>query len=354
MRLAQIARKVKTKPAEIRAFLKDKFELELDKDPNIKLEDDHVNAVLEAFVIEEVIVEEAKVTETVEVEEEIEIDSSIDTDLASLKEAAEEVITSIESVEAPEEKAVETEEIAAAAIEETPVIVAEKANLKTVGIKHSEEKEETVVEDNPAAFIALAVDQNADLIKAEIEKLEGLKVVGKIELEDRETKKLMNEEVSLPTSESIESEIDRLDGDIDTSEFTDLTEDASSDEKDAIFAELDAAMASGNSAKVKKVQKVEVIEEDEDSIYKDRNGIYHFTSEQRASRRKSLAEKASRDKARIQKEKKARHYKENIAPKVKVAPKKKKVTQDIADTENAQKAAKNESKGLWNWINDRN
>ena len=168
----------------------------------------------------------------------------------------------------------------------------------------------------------------------------------------------MNEDVSLPSADSIEDEIDGLDKDVDTSEFTDLTENADEDEKAAIFAELDAAMAQTNAAKVKKVKKVESpVDEDEDSIYKDRNGIYHFSSEQKVNRKKSMAEKAIRDKARIQKEKKARHYEKNVAPKVKPVRKKKKAA-PIAKSKDAEKASKNETKGLWgkflNWINDRN
>lgn len=357
MRLAQIARKVKTKPAEIRAFIKDKFEVELDKDPNIKLEDDHVNAVLAAFIVEEEVIEEAPAKVTAVVEEEIEIDPSIDVDLESLKETAEEVVAQIDPVEIPDiapiaETASSTEETAAKAEK------AAEEKRKAVAIKHDEGSEEEVKEENPAAFIPLEVDENAALIKAEVEKLEGLKVVGKIELEDRETKKLMNEEVSLPSADSIEDEIDGLDKDVDTSEFTDLTENADEDEKAAIFAELDAAMAQTNAAKVKKVKKVESpVDEDEDSIYKDRNGIYHFSSEQKVNRKKSMAEKAIRDKARIQKEKKARHYEKNVAPKVKPVRKKKKAA-PVAKSKDAEKASKNETKGLWgkflNWINDRN
>ncbi|MEO9533203.1 MAG: hypothetical protein ABJG68_09715 [Crocinitomicaceae bacterium] len=357
MRLAQIARKVKTKPAEIRAFVKDKFNVELDKDPNIKLDDEHVDAVLEAFKIEEVI-EEVKKEAPVVVEEEIEIDPNIDTDLESLKEAAEEVVAQADPIEIPEVK-VEAEK--AEPSKPAEEVIAEESSTeekKAVAIKHQEETEETEVEENPEAFIPREVDENAELIKAEVDRLEGLKVVGKIELEDRETKKLMNEEVELPSADSVESEIDVLDGDVDTSEFTDLSTDVSEEDKEALFAELDAAMEANNSAKVKKVKKVVTEETEEDSIYKDKNGIYHFTSEQRANRKKSMAEKAIREKARIQKEKKARHYQEHVAPKVKAPTKKKKSNQKNTSSKDQEKAAQNEAKGLWgkflNWINDRN
>ena len=312
MRLAQIARKVKVKPIEIRAFIKEEFNLELDKDPNIKLEDSQVQAILEKFKIEEI--KEELVVEEVEavIEDEIEIDPSIDTDLDSLKVVAEDVE---EKIEIPDVKIEEVAvEEAKDEVEEAPV----ESTKKKVGIKHAspEELEELKAkrdeEDTAAAFTAVEVDENAELIAAEVEQLEGLKVVGKIELEDdKETKKMLKEEVELPSSDAIEEEIDELDGDVDTSEFTELLEDATDEKTDAIFAELDAAMDNATSSEVKKVKNAvaaevkDNVEEEEDSIFKDARGIYHFSSEQRANRRESIRVKNEKERVRIQKEKSA-------------------------------------------------
>lgn len=358
MRLAQIARKVNTKPTEIRAFIKKEFNIELDKDPNIKIEDDQVEAILEHFKIEEVVEKVKPVVKKEIVEEEIEIDPSIDTDIDSLKEVAEEVD---EKIEIPE--IVAKEEV----VEEVKEKKAKKEpKKKVVGIKHASQEELEALkakkDEESSEFTAVAVDENAEMIAAEIERLEGLKVVGKIELEDdKETKKLLNEKVELPSADSIETEIDSLDGELDTSEFPDLAEGESDESKEAIFAELDAAMESKSAGKVKPVENSvssaisENTDEEEDSIYKDSRGIYHFTSEQRANRKKSLEEKRAKEKAQRQKEKKARHYKENIAPKVK--PKKKKAPSKRAEKKKEAAVAKKEApKSLWgkflNWLND--
>ena len=360
MRLAQIARKVNAKPTEIRAFVKKEFNTELDKDPNIKIEDDQVAAILEHFKVEEAIVEpEPEVIE--QVVEEIEIDPSIDTDIESLKEVAEVVEEKIEIPEIIEEEIVEEEAVIEAVVEEK----VEEPKKKAVGIKHASPEELEALkakkDDESSEFTAVAVDENAELIAAEIEKLDGLKVVGKIELEDdKETKKLLNEEVELPSIDSVETEIDGLDGEVDTSEFPELGEGESDEDKEAIFAELDAAMESKSAGKVKPVKPSAEIsdnteEDEEDSIFKDARGIYHFSSEQRANRRKSLEEKRSKDLAKAKKEKKARHYKETVAPKVK--PKKKKAPSKKAEQKREAEIAKKEApKGLWgkflNWIND--
>jgi hypothetical protein len=366
MRLAQISRKVKVKPAEIRSFIKDTFHVELDKDPNIKLEQSQVDAILENFKVEEVVEEVPEVVVEEVVEEEIEIDPTIETDVESLKEAIEETVVE-EKIEIPEivEEVVAEEEV----IEEE-VKVEKQENRKTVGIQHASEEELAALkakkdEEDTSDFKAVEVDENAALIAAEVEKLEGLTVVGKIELEDdAATKKLLKEEVELPSLEAIENEIDSLDGDLDTSEFTELGEGESDEAKEAIFAELDAQMANSANAKVKKVKNKtatevsENVDEEEDSIYKDSRGIYHFTSQQRANRRKSLAESEAKKKAKLAKEKKARHYQENIAknaapPKKKNAPSKKAVRK-----QEAIKKKEEAPKSLWgkfkNWLNDRN
>jgi len=353
MRLGQIARKVNVKPAEIRNFIKDQFDVELDKDPNVKIEDAHAEAIIENFKIEEVI--EEKAPEVKQVVEELEIDPTIETDLESLKEVVEGVVTE-EEVVIPEIKAEEEEqeEVAEAAPVEQTV------DLKKVEIDY--ESEEAPL-DEGGNFEEVPVDPDAELIAAKVEKLEGLKVVGKIELEDDKiTKKLMNEEVELPTADAIETEIDALDGDLDTSEFTEIGGDEA--EKEAIFAELDAQMENKSDGKVKagKVKAAAEVEaniedEEENSIYKDEKGIYHFTSEQRKNRKESLRIKAEKERIRKQKEKKARHYKEQVASKA-VQPKKKKgPSKKVQQKQAAQQAKKDAPKGLWgkflNWINDR-
>ncbi len=65
MRLGQLARKLDVKPSEVRSFLKDELNIELDENPNVKLEDDQIDAVRSKFeVIEEVLIENMADEET--------------------------------------------------------------------------------------------------------------------------------------------------------------------------------------------------------------------------------------------------------------------------------------------------
>jgi translation initiation factor IF-2 len=358
MRLAQIARKVDRKPTEIRSFISTKFNVDLDSDPNIKLEDEHVNAILEEFKVEEV-VEESVVKAKEEVEE-IEIDPTIETDVDALKEVAENTET--------EPLLVKSDDIAVKTKEEDSEIfpkaddvktntkdLAEKAEKEVVEINYNETEDESKPQDeDPASFDEVEVDREAALIAAKVEKLEGLKVVGKIDLGTDEPEP---EEEELPTIDAIENEIDQLDGDTDTSEFTELGagEDLS-DEKAAIFAELDAQMESSGTEEVKQVtndvvEVAENIEEEEYSIYKNKRGEYRFTAEQKANRKKSLQVRAEKERIERVKRKKEEYYKQNVA--VKVQPPKKKKT---SKPKKEKQVKKEEPKGFWqkflNWLND--
>jgi hypothetical protein len=354
MRLAQLARKVNVKPTEIRSFIKDKFDTELDSDPNIKLQEEHVEAVKAEFKVEEVVVEEKVVEEKVEEVVEIEIDPAVETDLNALKEIAEEVAESAEPVEIPKVEEIKEEAPVTEAKEEVEEKAVEK---KVVGINYDDNEDiESPKEDEPTTFEEVPVDREAELIAASVDKLEGLKVVGKIDLGTDEEEPELED---LPSADAIDEEIRSLDGETDTSEFT--TDEELSDDKAAIFAELDAAMESKPNDKVKPVVKKvaevseNIVEEDEeDSIYKDSNGVYHFTSEQKRNREESLFKKA--EKARIEglKKRKQRHYQENVASKVK-APKKKKKSAAKVNKEKA-KSQKEAPKSTWkkflNWLND--
>ncbi|UKN02301.1 hypothetical protein K6119_02050 [Paracrocinitomix mangrovi] len=349
MRLAQIARKVQEKPSDIRAFIKKKFDLELDNDPNVKLEDEQVDAILQEFAKEEEeeVVVEAPKKETVV---EIPIDESVDIDIDSLKEIAEEEVKD-EVVEIPEVKETPVQE------ETVAETTKEAAPKKVVSIDYDSEGKE-VEEDNIGNFQEVEVDREAELISAKVEKLEGLKVVGKIELpEDK-----LPEPEALPTVDAIENEIDQLDGDVDTSEFPDMLTSTDSEEKEAIFAELDAAMDQPSDTSVKSVvnDASEVIEnqeeEEEHSIYKNAKGEYRFTPEQKANRRKSLAEKERREREEAIRNKKKRHYEENVAAKAQTPSKKKKKNNKPSQKEQAKKAKEQAPKGIWQkfiaWLND--
>jgi hypothetical protein len=371
MRLAQLARKVKVKPTEIRNFIQREFDLELDADPNIKVDDKHVEAVVKEFHVEEEIIEEVKEVKE-EVAEEEYIDASIDTDLESLKEVVvEDKEEKLEEGAKAEDKKEETV-VEETKIEEAKTTKPKSASKGAKSITYNEDDEHVHINDAPTTTVEVEVDPNAELIAGEIETLEGLKVVGKIDLGTDKEEEVVeevefdeNEQIVLPTMEAIDSEIEKLDGDVDTSSFTNIAKEGASDEeKDAIFAELDAAMdnKSNEGNKVKKVvnkpaaEVSENIEEEEDSIYKNSKGIYRFTSEQRENRLKSLSIKEDKERIRLQKEKKARHYKENVAANTKVKKKKKGPSKKQIAKQEAEANKKEAPTTFWgkikNWLND--
>ena len=126
MRLAQIARKVDSKPQDIRKFIQEKFNVELDADPNTKVDEEQVNAILEHFkkeeVVEETVIEEVK--EEVEVVDDT-IDPTIETDIESLKELAEEEAGDLK-IEIPEVAAEEAKPVPDEFVEEENEMKEEK------------------------------------------------------------------------------------------------------------------------------------------------------------------------------------------------------------------------------------
>ncbi|PWH86062.1 hypothetical protein [Brumimicrobium oceani] len=131
MRLAQIARKLKVKTSEVVAFVDQKFEEQIVHAPNTKIPDDYVNDIIEHFTVEEKAESEVKATP----------ESTI--------------------IEEPKGKIIaeeETHEI----IEQTEV------DEQVESIEESEETHELNIEDG--------------VIKAPKTEVQGIKVVGKIEL----------------------------------------------------------------------------------------------------------------------------------------------------------------------------
>lgn len=330
MRLAQIARKVNKKPNEILEFIESSFNVKLEEDLNLKLSDEHESAIIAEFMPEEPEVE--KVQET-----------------TSTKESSEPEITDSEQEEVIEEEPLE--ESTTSTTEVTDEVNAEE----------TEQSDEEAVETDADPFIEREVDPDAELIKAPKVALEGIKVVGKIDLP--KTKQELAEEYDpnveiehepLPDADSVENEIDQLDGKTDTSDFH-------FESDDELLSDLEAAQSTLSQDVKKNVQEIAtakevkdnvVEEEDEESArFKDKKGIYHFSREQRDNRQKKLFLIAEKRKLEDLKEKKKKHYEENVAKKttpVKKKPKKKSIAEQSSD--------KPERKGLWgkflNWLND--
>ncbi|MCG8574838.1 MAG: hypothetical protein MI810_08150 [Flavobacteriales bacterium] len=345
MRLAQLARKVKVKPVEIRDFLAAEFDLTLENDPNVKIDNAHLDAIMDKFTVK---------TETVVEEEVQEIEAKEEEMVPETGERQEKESSLSEIETSPEDSLDEQdEEVSTTTVDE---ILARNEQDET-------EVEEGEVEEKP--FVEAEVDENAELIKAPKVKLEGLKVVGKIDLpqakqkEEAEANEEVKEidpfdtDVELPSVEAVEAEIERQ-------EALDKLMD-SQEGDDSVLADLEASQQSVSQdiKPGKKVaQKAQEVQEnmdddDETSIYKDKNGNYHFTAQQRANRIKSLSEQKERRRQEELKEKKERHYKEMVKTQA-PAPKKKAKKKSASQKKN--KVQKEAPKGLWakflHWLND--
>jgi len=147
MRLGQLARELKIKPSEIVSFLKEEAKVEIENGPNTKLEDEHVTLVTDKF-------------------------------------------TPVEVEEVAEEK------------EEKPV---EKKVEKPVAPKPVS-KEENVSDDNEVFPDpkTIAVDPNAELIKARKPTFQEFKVVDKIDLPETNERTVIEVDGVMLSPEEVE------------------------------------------------------------------------------------------------------------------------------------------------------
>ncbi len=343
MRLAQIARKVGLTPIDVKRFLESEFDLTIGNEPNYKLDDNQISAVLEKFPIPVVKVETPKIKETP-----IEDSTESDDDVQEL----EQIVEAVNEIEVPE-LAEEEEEVAAVAEESTEENTAEESIVEetevTQEVEAKEEEEEVAAveinydepaeeQDSEAGFVEVAVDREAELIKAPTVKLDGLKVLGKIELPE---KKVV--EAPVKTEEEVEK-----------------------DEADAL-AELDAAMQLNaqdiKPAKVTRKEpketKAHISSEESYSEYKDEQGIYHFSLQQKLNREKALVRIELDSKRESEKAKKKRHYEEVMKERKQKEPATiSKAKQKKIEVKKQKRVEKNVEppKGIWakfmRWLND--
>lgn len=340
MRLAQIARKVGMTPNDIKRFLEDEFEINIGKEPNFKLNEVQINSVLEKF----------PVVETVEIES------------SSTKESDKE--NDVQAAISENELADELDEFIEQTMADQPTVQVEPENIPEIVAEVEEKASEPAIEEpiakknvviinyedtgsgssDESSFVEVPVNPDAEIIKAPTIKLDGLKILGKIEL---------------PEHKKLE---------------TPAIEEVPAKNEDDQLAALDAAMRSQvqdiKAGKV--VQPTEKIveenlsaSEDEDSIYKDENGIYHFTPQQKANRQKRLYEIERTKKIKADQEKKKRHYEEKMKLKEQKkvqnqAPSTKKKSEPsdkpIENRRSEKKQPVEPPKGLWKkflyWLND--
>lgn len=344
MRLAQIARKVSVTPIEIKRFLEREFEISIENDPNFKLEDPHIAAVLNHFEVKQVEEESIILPKKEEMEE---------------MEKAEPVPIPALSEEAAEEK----EEVQTEHIDEVLELTAEIDIIETeFEVETAQELDEEVQDEQPADHIdssnsisidydsvsedtddsnfkEVPVNRNAETIKAPTVKLDGLKILGKIELPEH--KKPV---VEPPTAEELAAE------------------------EAAEIAVLDAAMRSnvqdikeGVVFHPKEVETKQAVQEEDDefSPFKDKNGMYRFSQEQRQNRRKRLENNTDKKRVQAKKENKKRHYADLMAKVDKTDTSKiikKKKVKTAKTIERKHKENLPEPKGIWEkfkrWLND--
>jgi hypothetical protein len=178
MRLGQLARKLEVKPSEIAELLNSKHQLEISVHPNSKIPDEFIQEIKDHFYvepfIEEVVVDELIVDEPIVAPIENIVEEPVTEATPITKDASEEVVKVEETIPVIPEV---TETI-------SPIV-------ETTITPESDEEENTSDEKEPNSetsewenveFISDDVKSQADTIKVPKIDLEGLKVVGKIDL----------------------------------------------------------------------------------------------------------------------------------------------------------------------------
>ena len=187
MRLAQIARKVGKTPSEIARYLDENSSDPIEKDPNFKLTEDQVNTVLSNFEVttkkemEDTVQAVNEIEAVEEVHEEEVVVEEVETEV--IDETVEEIVVELVELEAPEASSEIATEI--------------ETNSNEVV---SEDETQPSTEENE--FFEAEVDPDAELIKAPTVKLDGLKILGTIELPENKAEP----EAEVKTPEEIEAE----------------------------------------------------------------------------------------------------------------------------------------------------
>ena len=274
MRLGQLARELKIKPSEIVKFLKVEAKVEIENGPNARLEDEHVSLVTDKFA--PVIIEDVKEVTELNKEKPVE-----------------------EKVKAPTPK--------------KPVA------------KESRVSDEDEVFPDPKT---IAVDPNAELIKARKPNFQEFKVVDKIELPETNAKTVIEVDGVMLSPEEVEQR------EAKEKEERDAAIEAERERKAEIKAEKDKESA---LAEEKRLEKLAIDKE-------------------RKRKREEEAEKKRKEKeAKKIKEDRTAFYKTQHASQVQKTVKKSKKRVVEEDVSSEQKVIQEEPKTglakLWKWFN---
>ena len=274
MRLGQLARELKIKPSEIVKFLKDEAKVEIENGPNTKLDDEHVSLVTDKFVT--VVIEEIKV-ETEEKKE-------------NLTEKKNETPTSKKPVE-----------------------------------------KETRISDGDEVFPdpkTIAVDPNAELIKARKPTFQEFKVVDKIDLPETNAKTVIEVDGVMLSPEEVEQR------EAKEKEEREAAIEAERQRKAEIKAQKDKERA---LAEEKRLEKLAI------------------DKERKRKREEEAARKIKEAKAKKRKEERTEFYKTHHASKVQKPVKKVKtkvVAEEVLSDEKVVSEEPQTALGkLWKWFN---
>ncbi len=274
MRLGQLARELKIKPSEIVKFLKEEAKVEIENGPNTRLGDDHVSLVTDKFA--PLVIEDVK-------------------EVAQLKE------------EKPVEEKVEIP---------TP---------KKPVAKESRISDEDEVFPDPKT---IAVDPNAELIKARKPNFQEFKVVDKIDLPETNAKTVIEVDGVMLSPEEIEQR------EAKEKEEREAAIEAERERKAEIKAEKDKERA---IAEEKRLEKLAV------------------DKERKRKREEEAEKKRKAAKAEKIKAERTAFYKTHHSPKVQKSVKKSKTKVVAEEVYSKEKVAQEEPKTglakLWQWFN---
>jgi hypothetical protein len=325
MRLGQLSRKLDIKPTEIREFIRNEFKIEIDLDLNTRIEDSHADAITAKF--------EKKVEPVVQIKKSI--------TPVHIEEAEEKEFHSVaEVIEAEKQEHAVHSPIEVPHYHEAHHPIQKEVEKESTTIK---EKEIEKIVDDPRAFIPLPVDPDAELIKVPKIKLEGLKVVGKIELPKKKEKEVEIDAVIETPAAELDSETTNV-----------ITESVEGIETTPVVEVKVEALKPQKKERQLKPVVAQNNDDEEYSIYKDKNGVYHFSQTQRENRKNSL-ERLKREKQEsLRKAKKSQYYQQLVETEKKVESPKVKAKKQ-AQKEIKKQPEKVVRKGVWgkflNWLN---
>ena len=168
MRIGQLARKLEVNPSQIMEYLNE-LGFELDKGVNTKLMQGGINKVIDKFGS---------------------IDNITEEGLPKDEPPYEDAVTQVPdaSIEIEEEQ-------------EEPFKATEKA-LEGKKETEIEEEEPIVIQESASAIVNKTEEEDVEVIRPELIKLQGLKVMGKIDLPEPKPKEAVEKQVETPLEES--------------------------------------------------------------------------------------------------------------------------------------------------------